>query len=145
MTPSKQVADTVPTALIATGLGGVTDGRVGLVKQSFTPSEDLVFADLIPADFNGASPGGHSTPTWGVDPLTNERVVNIPPLAGGFHWETVDTSELPQTIYGFMLYDSDATALLGCALLDTPIVLNAANQAIDLDKVQFRLPSGFMQ
>jgi len=145
MTPSKQVADTVPTALIATGLGGVTDGRVGLVKQSFTPSEDLVFADLIPADFNGAAAVGHSTPTWGVDPLTNERVLNVPPLAGGFHWETVDTTNLPQTIYGYMLYNSDTTELLGCALFDTPIVLNAANQPVDIPAVQFRFPAGFIQ
>lgn len=145
MTPSQAIADAVATAIADTILVQPADGAVVLVKEPFAPNESLALDDLSLADFTGSGAIVTGDPVWGFDPITAERIVNIPPPAGGFRWETTNTANLPQTIYGWAFYDADNGLIQGSQLLATPVVLSAANQPIEIPPVTFRLPPGFMQ
>src|SRR5262249_36978528 len=105
-----------------------------LIKEAFTPTPNLILADVVLADFDGSEPkdGIAGAQPEGQDPNTGDFVIDIAPSAGGWRWETTGTTNLPQTIYGFCLTDADGTVLLASALLPSPQTLNLINQRIDL-------------
>jgi len=141
MTPIKAIRESLGALLAAdtAWLATVTANKISLVMAAFTPSEDLVFADLTLATFDGSTAlsAGTGEQQVGNDPLTNEQLVTIKEPAGGWRWETSGVTNLPQTIYGFALSDNTLATLLATALLDTPITLTEAGQEINLGTVRF--------
>jgi len=146
-TPTNTLLDRVPTLLVAdtVTLGIGADLQLLLAKNAFTPSPALVMGDIVEADFTGYAAKGVSTPTWGSDPATGNRVIALPGPVGGFHWETNDAVNLPQSIFGWALFNADTGDIYDSDLLDTPVVLTAANQIVDLGSLGITLPSGFIQ
>jgi hypothetical protein len=148
MFPYKAVFKLGPTLLASdtTTFAHATALRVGLVKDPFTPSDALVYGDVVLADFNGSTP---KTPVPGTQPSANipgteNFKITLSPPAGGWRWETVDLTNLPQTIYGFIVYSTTGPTLYASALLDEPVELNAADQAIVLPEVSLTFAQGMI-
>jgi hypothetical protein len=105
-----------------------------LVKAAFAPAEDIAFAGLTYADFDGSTPivCGTGTQPVGIDPATQDQKITIKAPAGGFRWETSGITNLPQTIYGYALVDNADAVLLAMALLPTPLLLTEIGDEINL-------------
>jgi hypothetical protein len=116
--------------------------RVSLFKNAVTPNENNVIGDLTLADFDGstAKTVALGAQEAAVDPVSGQQVITVPEVVGGWRWETSGVTNLPQTIYGFALYDSTGPGpLLGIELLPTPITLTEVGQEINIGKVCFRV------
>lgn len=116
---------------------------IALIKEPFTPSPVLTFADVTPADFGGYAEleVGAVPPLESIDPVDGAALIDILPPAGGWRWETTNTTNLPQTIFGFCLRNADDD-LIASETLSTPVVLDGVNQTVVLDRVTLRLPAG---
>ena len=119
---------------------------IALVKSAFTPSEQTDVSTLVLADFDGSTPiaVGTGTQPTGADPNTNDEIISILPPAGGFRFATTGVTNLPQTIYGFILTDSTGATLYAAALLPAPVTLTASGQVIELPTVDIRQLAGSM-
>lgn len=116
--------------------------RVALIKAPFTPDENLAYADLTLADFDGSTvlTVALGAQQVGVDPISGQQLITILEPAGGWRWITTGVTSLPQTIYGFALFDSTGPGpLLAVELLPTPIDLTAVGQQINLGSVTLTL------
>lgn len=143
MIPTQALLDKVASA-IATDTAALAAAlflHVYLVKAPFTPGPNLVVADVPKADFTGATAIVTTSAVMGmaIDPQTGEWIIQVPEVAGGWHWQTTDLVNLPQTIYGYALTNVGETVLWGTAIFDAPILLNGDDQGIDVDQVRFRL------
>jgi len=120
------------------------ENKLALVKTAFVPAETLLIGDVTLADFDGSTPllVEDGTQPTALDPFTNDSIIDLLPPAGGFRWETTGVTNLPQTIFGYVLMNEAGTTLLASALFDTPIELTAINQRIDVDAAELRIPAG---
>ena len=141
MIPSSVLAKAIATLLAhdATTLANMTAMHVHLAKQAFTPSRGLDVTTLVEATFSGYTA---LQPTAGNqleynDPLTALETVELIPPAGGWHFQTTGTTDLPQTIYGWYLTDHTDAVLYGSGLLATPIPLTISGQGFDLPALIF--------
>jgi len=114
--------------------------QVVLLKNNPPVGENLAFADLQLADFDGSAAlePGVGAQDEGLDPSNNDAIVTMLAPAGGWRWETTGDTNLPQTIYGFALLDHAGTLLLAAETLPTPITLTGVNQQIDIGSVTLR-------
>jgi len=114
---------------------------VALMMETVAVNENLTPDDLDLATFTGATPklAGLGTQQAGIDPATGQQRVTILEPAGGWRWETTDAVNLPQTIYGFALLNEALDELYGVQLLDTPVVLTAAGQEINIGTVAMKI------
>lgn len=148
MIPYSDVFNSGPQKLASdtTTLAHATLLRVGLVKEPFTPSSALVMGDLVLADFDGyaAKTPVPGTQPSGADPSTSDFNITISPPAGGWRWETSGLTNLPQTIYGVVLYHNTGPTLYATELLANPIELDDLDQEVVLDKVQLRFMQGMI-
>lgn len=128
----------------ATLAPAVNANKMALVMAAFAPSEETVIGDLTLATFDGSTPKdcGVGTQPEGLDPTTGDSVVTLLAPAGGWRWETTGVTNLPQTIFGFALFDNALAVYLGSALLPAPITLTAANQVVSLGDVTLRQLAG---
>jgi len=136
MTPTNVLLQAIVDLLAAdlnTLAPAILANKVHLAMAPFTPSPNLVIASFTEATFNGATAKnvGVGTQQDFYDPSTGLRNIQLLEPAGGWHWQTVDTLNLPQTIYGFYLTDNANAVVFGCALLPAPVLLNDAGQNID--------------
>lgn len=124
-------------------LAAASANKMALIMTNFTPSEQSVVTDFTLADFTGHNPISVTAGAQpeGLDPTTNDSVIDLSPPAGGFRWVTADAVNLPQTIYGYALLDNTLATVLACELLPTPVVLTAAAQVIDLGDTRLTLPA----
>lgn len=122
------------------------DVSLKLLKHPFTPGLDFVFDPDDEADFDGYGAGKTTAGIeWGYDPNTMNGIITATPPVGGFHWETATDASLPQTIYGFILFNGNDTVAIAGQLFDTPVELTAANQIVDVPLAQITaLPSAFL-
>lgn len=113
---------------------------IALIKADFTPSEDLVVGDLTLADFTGSTPieGATGAQQVGIDPATQDQVITIIEPVGGYRWESTNTANLPQTIYGYCLLSNDLATLLAVEKLPTPLAIQASGQFIDIGNAELR-------
>src|SRR6266404_3262845 len=99
------------TTALANILNADVPGHVVLFKAPFTPMPDLdpVAMLLTQADFDGYVANGISSATGtqntALDPLTSDYLLQLKLPVGGFRWETTGTTNLPQTIYGFGVFN----------------------------------------
>jgi hypothetical protein len=108
--------------------------HMALVMTQFVPAESTVITDFTLATFDGSTPLDVTVGTQpeGLDPATNDAIIDLSAPIGGFRWETTGVTNLPQTIYGFALIDHANALLLACELLPSPVTLTAVNQRIDV-------------
>jgi len=125
-----------------TTLAPATGNKIALINDDFVLDENLTYADLSKADFDGSTPivlGSGAQPV-GIDPVTGEQIITMLEPVGGLRWETTGVTNLPQTIYGYAVFKNGSpNNLYGIAKLPTPITLTAAGQEINLDKATFRI------
>lgn len=120
---------------------------IGLVKEQFNSSEALAFAGITLADFDGSDPipltvGAQDE---GIDPVDNSSRIDLSPPIGGFRFVVTGATNLPQTIYGYVLLNHAKTGVLASELLETPINLTAIDQVIDVGDPILSLPFGSMR
>jgi hypothetical protein len=122
-----------PTTLAPAGAGN----KIALIKAPFTPAETLQAADLTLADFVTSTPllAAIGPQQVGIDPATGQQRITIIEPLGGWRWQTTALTNLPQTIYGFALFDNTLATLLAVALLPAPTLLNIIGDEINLDKL----------
>lgn len=108
--------------------------KMGLAKNNFSLTENLVIGDIVAADFDGSTliPGAAGAQQTGLDPATNDQVLTIKDPAGGYRWITTGSTQLPQTIYGYYLVDTTGANLLMAGRFNTPITLTDVGQVINL-------------
>jgi len=114
--------------------------KLKLSKAAFTPNQNNVPADFTEADFDGYAPiaaivGAQNV---GVDPLTQERLVEMKIPAGGWRWVVTGLTNLPQQIFGAYLTDNAGAIVFGAALFDGPITLDNLPQVVEVGSVTFR-------
>jgi hypothetical protein len=119
---------------------------IGLVKTAFVPSETLVLSDLTLADFDGHTeiPVTLGAQAVANDPLNGDSVIDLSPPVGGFRWQTTGMTNLPETIYGYVLLDHAKAVILASALLPAPVTLTNVGQRIDDLIATIRLPPNTM-
>jgi len=144
MQPTQLIINSLASLLAAdtANLAAAAVKNVHLVKAPFTPSPTTDWTTMTAdeADFDGyavktAAAGAQQSFT---DPLTGERVTQLIEPAGGWHWETTGVTNLPQTIYGWVVTDDADTDTFGSGNFETPIELTAADQAVDIAELNFR-------
>lgn len=116
--------------------------RIALIMAPFTPSPNLTYADLVLATFTGSAPKvvPLGTQQAGIDPVTGQNVITIVEPAGGWRFQATDTVNLPQSIFGFALFDSTGPGpLIATELLAVPVTLTAALQEINLGTAKLTL------
>lgn len=140
MQPSLAIIDSL-AELVASDVNFLAEAavkRVHLMLSAFTPSPEYEFDPLEEATFDGyanlTAPAGAQQ--FFTNPITGERVVQLIEPVGGWHWLTTGTTDLPQTIFGFVVTDAASAVTHGSALLDTPVTLQAVGEAVDLDQVR---------
>jgi len=149
MTIATKVLCDAAAALIAADTGTLAPAadkvRVHLIMAEFAPGLQTDFAALTPATFTGSTfkEAGVGTQQMYVDPETGEYVVQLLEPVGGWHWQATDAVNLPQTIYGWAVTDHTDGDTYGSDLFDTPIILTASGQGLNIGTVQFRLPGNF--
>ena|SRR5258708_36292440 len=143
MFPTQAIIDQLAALLAAdaTTIDNAVLCKVALVKAPFTPGPFLLPADLTLSDFGGSTPkalGAVPGPLF-KDPTTGQWIIQLDEPAGGWHWQTTGAALLPQTVYGFALFNNGLTILYGTELLPTPIVLTGFPQGFDVPDVRFTL------
>ena len=113
---------------------------IALLMANFVPSESLAVGDVVLATFDGSTPilVGLGAQPEGLDPNTNDSIITLKPPVGGWRFETTGVTNLPQTIFGFVLLNKLLDTLLASASLPAPITLTAVNQVIELSDVHIR-------
>jgi len=146
--PYSEVFELGPTLLASdtVTLAHATTLRVGLVKEAFTPGDDLAIGDLVLADFDGyaAKTPVPGTQPSGLDPASADFKITISPPAGGWRWETTGLTNLPQTIFGYIIYQTSGPTLRASALLPSPIELTGINQEVLLPSVDLTFLQGMI-
>lgn len=141
MQPTSVILSALQTLLAedVTTLANATALHVHLIKAPFTPGDNTDFTTLTEADFTGhtALHAGTGNQQMFRDPVTGELVVQMLEPAGGWHWVTGDTVNLPQTIYGYVLTDHTDLITYASSLLPTPVLLQAAGDGVNVDQVKF--------
>jgi len=140
MIPSKATRLTLGTSLGAhTTVFPVAGTEVMLFTNNITPTENTVIGDLTEATFDGYARLDAEAPPMasGIDPLTGDQRVTVNEPAGGWRWETSGVTDLPQTIYGFAVVSGGVSR--GIELLAEPIVLEEADQEVNLGSVMFTI------
>jgi len=134
-------ADTVTLAAPTTFV------EIHLAKAPFTPTATLVIGDIEEADFDGYLPLSAASAATQVftDPATGDVMIQVREPSGGWNFQTSGVTNLPQTIYGFVLTDAAGAVVHGSELLDVPVVLDGAGQGFDVPNVNFRLMLGAMR
>lgn len=145
MTPSAALQLQIGTLLAGdtTTLASATALHVHTAKQPFTPSPALDVTTLVESDFGGYAPIDPATGVQLVylDAVTGLITVEMKPPAGGWHFLTTSSSNLPQNVYGWYLTDSTDAILYGSGLLAPPVGLTASGQGFDLPSMTFAFPA----
>lgn len=128
----------------ATTLDNAANVKIRLSKAAFTPSPDLTPAGITTADFDGYADmeKDAGAPNVYLDPGTGDYLIEIPPPAGGWTFETTGATNLPQTIFGWVLLDNAGTTVYDSQLISPQPVLTASGQGFTLNPIRIRIPAG---
>lgn len=126
------------------GLDAALLGGVRALKAPYTPSLDMVIGDVTLANFVTSTNLTQSAQAnVSIDPATGDRILVLKPPAGGWVWYVTAGTNLPQTIYGFILMNAALSGLVAVSEpLETPVELTAIGQYVDAGELSFRIPMG---
>ncbi len=109
--------------------GNAWDGAVlHLFKNDYQPSANTLLADLIAADFTGYAPS--SAVVWHAAGFLPDGTAVITGDLKVF--QTGSPATILNTVYGWYATDTGGTDLLIARRFDTPIVLSAPLQLIEV-------------
>lgn len=116
---------------------------IALCKAAFIPSEILAFADIALADFDGSTPIGVTVGAQpeSLVPGTFDSRIDLSPPVGGFRFVTTGVTNLPQTIYGFVLLDHAKAVVLASELLTQPVTLTISGEVVADVQPSLTLPA----
>ena len=145
--PTRSLFERIMTLLGADSVTMAGALVVRLIKEPFSESLDQTFTADDEADFDGYAgiDVAAATRPTANDPATGDRLLTVTPPAGGFRWETTGATNLPQTIYGYVVCD-DTTALGTTTIAwmkrfssTEEVTLTAADQEVLAGTIQQRL------
>jgi hypothetical protein len=116
------------TGLVAAATPGWLAATCGLYQNNFQPVPTMTLGSLVEASFTGYSMS--SAITWG----TPGFLPSGPAVVTG-DTKTFRVGATPtvfNTIYGYYIVDSTGLLLIAARLFDSPIVLSAAGQIIEV-------------
>jgi len=118
--------------------------QVQLIASPFTEVVDLDMGTLVNPTNSGISgrKEGSGAGDVTIDPISGERLIDVPAPAGGWRWETTSVFAGNETIYGYAICIGDGGNPLAVEHFDEPIEVTAAGQVIDIARVRLRLNSG---
>lgn len=117
--------------------------HVHLIQAPFVPDADTDFTALTEADFTGSaakSAGVGACQTF-ADPITLQLAVQLNEPVGGWHWKATALTNLPQTIYGYVVTDNADAVTYGSALFPSPFPILAVNDGVDIPFIRFEITS----
>jgi len=96
-----------------------------LAINAFTPSPTLVIGDITEADFDGYAALSAASAATQVfqDPATGDTRIQVREPAGGWTWIVSGNTNLPQTVYGYVLTDPTGATVYGSERITPPIVI----------------------
>jgi hypothetical protein len=127
-----------------TTLDAALNVKILLSKSAFTPGPGTAVGSITEADFDGYAPleKDAAAPNVYTDPATGDFIIEIPPPAGGFSFETTGVTNLPQTIFGWLLTDNAEAVVYDSQLMSPQPLLTASGQGFSLAPVRIRIPAG---
>lgn len=149
MIPTKTVelagASAIAAAAAMFNPAAGSEQLIVLFKNNELITRNTILADLTLAAFEGygAIECAAGAPQVAINPVTGAFEVRLREPAGGFEW-IAGGEDLPETIYGFAVLNNAGTLLIAAQNFDTPIVLNAANQVIDVPQPKVSLQINYM-
>lgn len=115
--------------------------HVHLIAEPFVPGLDTDFTALTEATFTGgAAKSAGVGPQQSFNDPGGNRVVQLLEPAGGWHWQCTVAPGAPETIYGIVYTDNADAVTYGSALLDSPVVITAVGDSVDVPNVRISLP-----
>lgn len=118
-----------------------------LFQNEVTVDMNTDIDSLVEADFPGyaAITAKESGMPQSVDPATADSLLDFPPQAGSYLWETTGAVSPEQTIYGYALVNAAKDELFFAANLAAPVTLNAINQSVSIPRAFSRMVAGSVQ
>jgi hypothetical protein len=112
-----------------TATGNLYDGaKLMLIKSDFVIQPETVLADLDEADFHGYARS--AAITWSA-PFVSPT--NTPVVAGDLKsFVATATFANPNSIFGWAMVDGGGTTLLVARHFETPVIITAAGQAVQV-------------
>lgn len=139
MTPSRDLWQSMIDAMAADTafLADALAMHVHLAIAAFVPSLDLDILTLVEATFTGsaAKVAGTGAQPVSFDVPTGAEIIMVKEPAGGWSWTCTVDPVVPETVFGWWITDNADTLLLGSALLDDPVTINAAGQGLTVARV----------
>lgn len=139
MKPSRELWQSMVVAASAdvAYLAAAAAMKVHLAAAAFVPSLDLLLASLTEATFTGgaAKLAGAGVQQVQFDVATGFQMIQILEPAGGWTWECTADPPAPETIYGWYLTDNASAVLLGSGLLDAPLTIDGAGDALTVARI----------
>lgn len=135
MLPKKSVRLLIGT-LLAADAGSFAPAalanKMALIKAPFAESENLPIGDISLADFDGSTPidGTLGAQQVAIDPDTGQQRITIKDPLGGYRWVTSGLTNLPETIYGYVLLKNDLSDWIAIKRFDQPVTLTEVGQEI---------------
>lgn len=131
-------ADPATLAPVANGV------KVHLIAAAFVPADNTDFTTLTEATFTGsaAKTAGVGTQQSFFDAATNSNVIQLLEPAGGWHWQATVAPATPETIYGWCVTDNASADTYGSELFDTPPVITAIGDAVDIPYARYSILLG---
>lgn len=116
-----------------------------LIQVDFNPLANPLIGSLTEATFDGYA--ARAILADGVpqsnDPATGDSLLDLPPNATSYLWETSGVTNLPQTIFGYAVVNSTKATLYGSGLMPNgPVILTAVNQSVQIPRVFMRMLAG---
>lgn len=145
MTPNRALEVTI-RELLATDpamLAQAADApMITLVAAPFTEGPNVEYADLTPATYTGSAPKDATVGNQQAffDPVQGVDVVQLNEPVGGWTWECTASPAAPETIYGYVVTDQANVVTYGCEVLDDPVTITAAGDAVVLPNVRMSIP-----
>jgi len=146
MVPSRAI-DASVAELLAADTNNLSQAANALkvfpIKAAFVPGPDLDTALLSKADFDGSTAllvGLNDQDTY-FDPVSGQYKIKLIEPAGGWTWECTGTTNLPQTIHGYLVTKNDGTTLIGSDLISPTVLLQNTGDGFSLPPILINVPA----
>lgn len=142
-TPAKALYDSLAARVASdpAKLGLATFLSVVPIIAPYVPGLGLVFGDLALGADDLAPVDADALPVSGVDPLTSQYRILIPPPSGGFTWVYGGVTPPPPVIvYGYALIDANTHGILFGVTMPLAVPETLAGPALlTVDEISFTM------
>ncbi len=137
MFPSPTLLGRIAGAMIADpDCCGTGTYELQLSGAAFVPATMVGFTQPT---FDGYAAVGASDWVDGIDPFTGDRTITLLPPVGGFEFDVTGNTNLPQSVYGFRVFNVTNNETVGSAVLAEPLVIQQAPSTFFINAATLRL------